>query len=93
MAKTAKVRIIEYKDTAFYQKQLMSKRIISKTTNVTLSWQFLFRFPNRISSDKIKITALSAFLKKLESVPFYESFSVIEDTNDIDRDEDDNSDG
>jgi hypothetical protein len=56
VAKTVKVRIIQrHKDTAFYQKQPMSKRIISKTTTSRYFGNFWFRFPNLISSDKIKI--------------------------------------
>lgn len=47
-----------------------------------------------ISSDKMKnIIALAAFLKKPESVPFYQKFYVTESTTNIDLDEEDNSDG
>jgi hypothetical protein len=97
VAKTAKVRIIQrFKDTVFYQKQSMSKRIISKTTMSRYFGNFWFRFPNLISSDKIKIKnniSLRLLKKKTENVPFYESFSVIEATNNVDRDKDDTSDG
>jgi hypothetical protein len=40
-----------------YQKQPMSKRIISKITNVTLSWQFLFN-NNTLTGTKFDPCAL-----------------------------------
>ena len=54
----------------------------------------LYEKPLPVNSVKIKnVIALSAFLKKPNSVAFYEKFKVAEADNNIDLDEDDNSDG
>ena len=54
----------------------------------------LYEKPLPVNSVKIKnVMALSAFLKKPNSVAFYEKFKVAEADNNIDLDEDDNSDG
>ena len=54
----------------------------------------MYEKPLPVNSVKIKnVIALSAFLKKPNSVAFYEKFKVAEADNNIDLDEDNNSDG